>query len=261
MIEKEGVIFQYHPFRHSGDQAKLETPESPSRKEVRDSGLARMTVFVGNFLIFFSLLGLFATLAPTLFYEASFRLKQIRGIEYNVSQDIPQKIVLPVQAKTTEFKTALSNSKEPTLIPKDTSFNILIPKLGLNEKVFANVDASNENEYSPVLQKGAAHAKGTYFPGQDGNIYIFAHSGENFWDAVKFNNIFYLLKDLKPKDEIVIFFDNKRHNYIVDKLQVINSSQVSFITQAKTGKEQLVLQTCWPPLTTWNRLLVFAKPI
>ncbi len=234
MIKKEGVIFVYCK------------PEGNRFLILRT---------IGNFLLFFSVLGFVATFAPMLYYEASFRLKEISHINYEISSEILHK-----ETRTTGFGKILNTSKKPTLMPKDTTFNILIPKLGLNEKVFANVDASSENEYSLVLQKGAAHAKGTYFPGQDGNIYIFAHSGENFWDGVSFNNIFYLLKDLQPKDEIVIFFNNQRYNYIVDKLEIVNPSDTSFITSAKTGKEQLILQTCWPPLTTWNRLLVFAKP-
>lgn len=30
--------------------------------------------------------------------------------------------------------------------------------------------------------------------------------------------------------------------------------------EAQNGEETLILQTCWPPGTTWKRLLVFAKP-
>jgi len=258
MIERHGVIFVYKPNPRTVILSEAASDTAKSKDLMK---------LFGNLLIFLSVLGFFATLAPTLFYEASFRLKELRGIEYKVSQDASQEIKsillneIPRQVYPERSRRTRNDTLEKILVPKDTSFNILIPKLGLNEKVFANVDASNENEYTPVLQKGAAHAKGTYFPGQDGNIYIFAHSGENFWEQVRFNNIFYLLKDLQPKDEIVIFFNNKRYNYIVDKSEITNPSKTSFITQAKTGKEQLILQTCWPPLTTWNRLLVFAKPI
>ena len=270
MIEKEGVIFirqrshTCHPDQVplSGTRGGIsfnyhlvEGDSSAPSWRIGMTPLKQTLRTIGNLLIFFSLLGFFATLAPTLFYEASFRLKQIRGIEYGITN-----VHLGGVHSATSEVTG-TNSKQKALVPKDTSFNILIPKLGVNEKVFANVDPSNENEYSSILRKGAAHAKGTYFPGQDGNIYIFAHSGENFWDGVRFNNIFYLLKDLQPKDEIVIFFNNKRYNYIVDKSEITNPSKTSFITSAKTGEEQLILQTCWPPLTTWNRLLVFAKPI
>lgn len=246
MITKQGLIFDYSTFRHS-DKGESGRP---------GFSLTRIMAFAGNFLIFISILGFTANFGPMLYHEASFGLKQIRGIEYKITNP-------PLggfSGKTGPTSEVNIGTKQQTLIPKDTSFNILIPKLGLNEKIFANVDVSNEDEYSSVLKKGAAHAKGTYFPGQEGNIYIFAHSGENFWDGINSKNTFYLLKDLQPEDEIVIFFNNKPYNYTVYKSEITSPSETSFITQAKTGEERLILQTCWPPLTTWNRLLVFAKP-
>ena len=118
----------------------------------------------------------------------------------------------------------------------------------------------NQNEFLPVLQNGVAHAKGTVFPGMKGNIYLFAHSTDNFWDVGRYNAVFYLLKDLKPGDDIVIFFENQRYNYVVTELKTVDPQDISYITKANTGKEQLILQTCWPPGTTWKRLLVFAEP-
>lgn len=145
-------------------------------------------------------------------------------------------------------------------MPKDTEFDILIPKIGANEKVFPNIDASNQNEFLPVLQKGVAHAKGSVFPGQPGNIYLFAHSTDNFWDVGRYNAVFYLLKNLSAGDDIVIFFQGARHNYTVTDSKIVSSNEVSYIAKAQTGKEQLILQTCWPPGTSWQRLLIFARP-
>jgi len=68
------------------------------------------------------------------------------------------------------------------------------------------------------------------------------------------------LKDLRKDDEIVIFYQNVRHNYKVTKTEITSSSDVSYIVHASTGKELLILQTCWPPGTAWQRLLVFAEP-
>jgi hypothetical protein len=40
---------------------------------------------------------------------------------------------------------------------------------------------------------GVAHAKGTVFP-HKGNIYLFAHSTDNWWNVGRYNAVFYLLK-------------------------------------------------------------------
>ena len=210
---------------------------------------------IGNFLVLFAIFGVIATFGPALYYEAQYRVIQIRGIQFSI-KDVPQKINRP----SVNFADVLSGPTEQILTPIDPLFSILIPKIGANAGVFPNVDPSNSNAFLPVLQKGVAHSKGTFFPGQKGNIYLFAHSTDNFWDVGRYNAIFYLLKDLKKGDEGVVFYQNVRRNYMVTDSKIINPSEVSYITQARTGKELLILQTCWPPGTTWQRLMVFAEP-
>ncbi len=223
---------------------------------------------IGNFLVLFAIFGVLATFGPALYYEVSFKIVQARGIKYTVlgSQTSPLGEILKKQkAENSQgisggFADILAGPKEQILIAKDTDFSILIPRLGTSTKIFPNIDPSNKNEFLPILQKGIAHAKGTVFPGMKGNIYLFAHSTDNFWDVGRYNAVFYLLKDLKPGDDVIVFFENQRHNYVVTDSRIVDSKDVSFITNSKTGEEKLILQTCWPPGTTWQRLLVFAKP-
>ena len=158
--------------------------------------------------------------------------------------------------------SVLSGPKEQLLIAPDPNFSILIPKIGASAKIFPNVDPSAENEFLPILQHGVAHAKGTVFPGVPGNTYLFAHSTDNFWDVGRYNAVFYLLKDLSAGDDIVIFFENRRFNYKVTQTQIVDASEVSYITNsAQTSGQRLILQTCWPPGTSWKRLIVFAEPV
>lgn len=219
---------------------------------------------IGNFLVLFAIFGVFATLGPALYYEAQYRIIQIRGIRFSVGNQVALSTKTPEVQNSTKtslgFADVLSGPKEQILTPIDPVFDILIPKIGANARVFPNIDPSNPDTFLPVLQKGVAHAAGTVFPGQAGNIYLFAHSTDNFWDAGRYNAIFYLLKDLRKDDEIVIFFQNIRHNYKITGTQIVDPSEVSYITRAQTGKELLILQTCWPPGTTWQRLLVLAEP-
>ena len=239
---------------------------------------------IGNFLVLFAVFGIVATFGPALYYETAFRIAQARGIKYEIAQ-IPSKpavIPTPVPGRPQATPTPASNAADATpvkslgvdnfaqvlsgpkvqiLTPVYTQFSIVIPKIGASAKVFANVDPSKESEFLPILQKGVAHARGTVFPGQKGNIYLFAHSTDNFWDLGRYNAVFYLLKDLVPGDEIVIFFQNKRYNYVVTGYKVVDPSDVSYIVNAQNqNSETLILQTCWPPGTTWKRWLVFAKP-
>jgi len=210
--------------------------------------------------VLFAIFGVLATFGPALYYEAQYRIIQIRGVRFSVSERLMISNKQLTKNSTLGFADVLSGPKEQILMPIDPVFNILIPKIGANARVFPNVDPVNPSLFLPVLQQGVAHAAGTVFPGQPGNIYLFAHSTDNFWDVGRYNAVFYLLKDLKIGDDVVIFYQNARHNYKVTKLGTINPAEVSFITRAQTGKELLILQTCWPPGTTWQRLLVFAEP-
>ena len=208
---------------------------------------------IGNFLFLFAIFGVIATFGPALYYEIQYRIIQARGVSFEVSET-------PRAEEVTSFADLLVGSKEQILNPIDTEFSIMIPKIGASAKIIANVDPGDEKKFLPALLQGVAHAQGSVFPGLSGNVYLFAHSADNFWNAGRYNAIFYLLKDLKEGDEVVVFYQGKRHNYFVTGSRIVDPTDVSFITKAQEGNEQLILQTCWPPGTAFKRLLVFARP-
>jgi LPXTG-site transpeptidase (sortase) family protein len=219
---------------------------------------------IGNFLVLFAIFGILATFGPALYYEVSFKVAEARGIHYVVSPEF--KVQSPEFPKTQStgidnFAAVLAGPKVQELIPSDTNFSILIAKIGASAKIFPNVDPSDQNQFLPILMKGVAHAAGSVFPGMNGNVYLFAHSTDNFWDVGRYNAVFYLLKDLKPGDDVVIFYKNQRYNYVVTGSKIVSPSNVSYLVNSQSGdKQQLILQTCWPPGTAFQRLLVFAEP-
>lgn len=219
---------------------------------------------IGNFLVLFAIFGVLATFGPSLYFELHYKIAQARGVTY-VAPDAETpfgELMRKENARTSGggLGELLGGPKEQILIPKDTDFSILIPKIGATAKIFPNVNPSDEEEFLSILSRGVAHSLGTFFPGMGGNIYLFAHSTDNFWDVGRYNAVFYLLKDLSPGDDVVVYFENQRHNYVVRESRIVDPEDVSFITKSNTGKEVLILQTCWPPGTTWKRLLVFATP-
>ncbi len=143
------------------------------------------------------------------------------------------------------------------LTPEDPNFSIIIPKIGANAKILPNINASDENIYLNALNKGVAHTLGTAFPGEGGHIFLFAHSTDYFWNIGTYNAIFYLLYKLEKNDEVDIFYQGQRYVYRVIGREIVDSSQVQYLTR-KTNREFLTLQTCWPPGTTLKRLLIFA---
>jgi sortase A len=220
---------------------------------------------IGNFLVLFALYGLLATFGPALYFEASYKLIQARGVKYIVTTTKLGELMAKegesdVHSGNPSLGKILTGPTQQILIPPDTEFSIVIPKIGASARVFANVDPTDEKNFLPILFKGVAHARGTVFPGISGTTYLFAHSADNFWDVGRYNAVFYLLKDLNIGDEVIVFFHNKRYNYIVAGQQLVDPSNTSAIMNSHDTREQLILQTCWPPGTTWKRLLIYAKP-
>jgi len=148
--------------------------------------------------------------------------------------------------------------------PVDTQFGIVIEKIGVNSPVVPNVNAASYREYIAALAKGVAHAKGTAFPGStssdNNNVFLFAHSAINAFEARKYNSVFYLLRKLTKGDRVVTFYKGKRYDYIVSDKKVVKANDVRYLTDpSKTPI--LTLQTCDPPGSSLRRLIITAKLI
>lgn len=207
---------------------------------------------LGNFLVLGSLVAIFFTFSPIISAFVKHNLERLRGEEFEAAPTVD----------TTQSFGALLGKSDPNvkvLVPKDPNFSLIVEKIGADAPIIANVDASNKALYEAALKRGVAHALGTSFPGQPGVTYLFAHSTDTIFNVPRFNAVFYLLKELEPQDKVVIFFAGKRHDYIVTERKITEPTDVSYFT-LNTSEQILVLQTCYPPGTTWKRLLVVAKP-
>ena len=161
-----------------------------------------------------------------------------------------------VNYRFSSVKTPFQKNKE--IIPLDKEFGLVIPKIDINVKVFANVDAQNPKEYLPLLAQGVAHAKGSLLPGQEGNVFIFAHSTNTPLNASRYNAVFYLLNKMEKDDEVFIYYQQEKHSYKVLEKKIISPEKLNDYLKTLKG-ETLTLQTCYPPGTTINRLLVTAQ--
>jgi sortase A len=152
-------------------------------------------------------------------------------------------------------------AKEKSVIyPVDEEFGIVIPKVSANAKVIADVDWQDSAVYQRALTQGVAHAAGTAHPGEAGNIFIFSHSGVDFYEAARYNAEFYLLNKLTVGDEIYLFYKKQKFVYKVAEQKIIAPENVEYLTGDKT-KKTLTLMTCWPAGTTLKRLIIIAKQV
>jgi LPXTG-site transpeptidase (sortase) family protein len=196
-----------------------------------------------SLVFIFSSTGLVIILFPLVKSEFSYQLMQLK---------------LNKQTLITWFVPSFQIIVQPEI---NRDFGIWIEKINISSIVYANVDASNPQEYKAILMKGVAHAKGSAFPGEgSGNIYLFAHSTDTTFNIARYNAVFFLLRKLVVGDQVVIYYQGKRYVYQIFDKMILEANDNRFFTRGN-GPEQLVLQTCWPPGTTWKRLILLGKPI
>ncbi len=188
--------------------------------------------------------------------------KLIGTILITVALFIPLKTYWPVLKaeviyQVTKKDNQVINTKSSEIIPADKDFSIIIPKINANAKVIRNVNPYEPKEYQKALTLGVAHASGTATPDQSGNVFIFAHSATNWYQANQYNAVFYLLNKLEAGDSIVVYFDNIPYNYSVSEIKLVSSKDINYLS-SNLNTNQLTLMTCWPPGTTLKRLVVVA---
>lgn len=156
-----------------------------------------------------------------------------------------------------EIETAKKLEVTPSdNIPVVNEFKLVVPKLGLESNISPNVDLQNESVYrQELLSTGVAHARGSYLPGQKGSVFLFAHSTDTIFNIAKFNAKFFSLGDLETGDEIQINYQGKEYHYKVSGKNIIDPNDVELI---RNSGNSLMLMTCTPPGTDWQRLIIFA---
>lgn len=198
----------------------------------------------GIALVAVSVLVLFLTFLPVIKEEVKY--------QFLPPQDTP---VMTVAEQQT-----LGLSADEVELPIDEEFGIVIPKIGANARVIADVNWQNEQVYQRALTKGVAHASGTAKPGMPGNVFLFSHAGVDFLEARRYNALFYLIDKLQSEDEIVLFYQKEMFRYRVTEKKIVNPDQVKYLT-GDDSQETLTLMTCYPAGTTLKRLLVKAERV
>lgn len=144
------------------------------------------------------------------------------------------------------------------IIPVSNEFRITIPKIGLVSDIVPNVDTTSEEIYKQKLKYGVAHANGSYLPGQNGLVFLFAHSTDSIAHMLEYNAKFMDIYKLESGDGVQINYQGKLYRYNITNKIIINPNDLELIRQANSD---LVLSTCWPLGTNWQRLILFADQI
>jgi LPXTG-site transpeptidase (sortase) family protein len=145
-------------------------------------------------------------------------------------------------------------SHDDLAIPSEATLNI--PKLNIHAPVIYG-SANDDTSFQKSLEHGVVHYSGTALPGEVGNVVIFGHSSNDWWEPGDYKFVFVLLDKLAVGDKIGIDYQSKRHYYVVTDMKVVEPNQTGVM--APTAVPTLTLITCTPPGTSLKRLVVRAR--
>jgi len=177
---------------------------------------------------------------PVIKQELSYSFNRMSGVEYSIDNIDVWSFQRPINAP-------------------NINFSIIIPKLNAVSAIVENVDPLNQDEYLNALKKGVAHARGSAFPGSVGNVFLFAHSTDTLINVGRYNAIFFLIGHLTEGDEVDIYYKGRLYKYIVYDKKVVEPTDAEYLGTLTEGEKTLTLQTCYPPGTTFKRLVILAK--
>lgn len=214
--------------------------------------VVQKSMTIGLWLLALAAGGIFHSLIPTIQAELSYQLPRIALAVESLHQKPKQ---LPSSAPV--VFNPLIDAEGNVITPINTEFSLIVPKIGINAPVIPNVDPTDTGAYTGALLEGVAHASTSFFPNENGVVYLFSHSTNYEWFVQDLNAVFYLLKNLEQGDWIVLVYQGTEYTYKLTEKRVVSPTDVSYLSPIE-GKKMLILQTCWPPGSTTERLLVFA---
>jgi LPXTG-site transpeptidase (sortase) family protein len=155
-------------------------------------------------------------------------------------------------------KPAQTTSDTPAadVIPSENT--ISIPKINVHAPVVYEPSIQEAN-VQHALQNGVVHYGNTAVPGQAGNVAIFGHSSNDWWEPGNYKFVFVLLDKLSPGDRLTVDYQSRRYTYEIVGSKVVEPTDVSVLNATKAPT--LTLITCTPPGTSLRRLVVTAKQV
>lgn len=212
-----------------------------------------------NLLIIFGFIFIVIGFGPVVYDNVTYYIQKDLGQTYILSLfDDKGDVVI---AKPESVFGGLLKSRQISLSPANLDFSIAIEKIGLTAPVVANVSVNDDKKYMASLKNGIAHAVSSEYPSEfAGNTYLFAHSSFDFRLLGKYARSFNLLDKLIVGDKINIFYKGKDYLYSVTNSEILPGWNTRPLDR-KVVSPVLTLQSCYPPGTTFNRIVITAELI
>lgn len=212
---------------------------------------------VANTLIFCGVYILFLTYSGNIWSEIVFRWDKYRGVEYKLEETVSvDNLIQTEKVASPQKELKVSSGPVINIQPVNIEFSIVIESINVNAPIVKDVSVLTESVYMDALKKGVAHAAFSDYPSENAaQVYLFAHSSNNFWQLGPFSTVFNHLDKLNQGDQINVFYEGRRYLYQVDSLSYTDNFKIDDTIFNQIGPV-LILQTCYPPGSTQYRLIV-----
>ena len=150
----------------------------------------------------------------------------------NKSQE--KEVILTAQDTSSEKGTSKAEKPQGAkqqIVANNKEFALVIPKIGVNVKILPDIDPFDAKTYQKALSQGVTHAVGTSLPSEGKNTVLFAHSTDNFYNANRYNAVFYLLSKLLVGDKVFVVEDGRIYEYAIIANSVVEAEEIGYMEQ------------------------------
>lgn len=203
---------------------------------------------------------------------AEFKWQRIKTSLVQTTENIQEKFENTPQFLDTNVAQARKSRKNTKIKPKNNAPELFknleilpsdnrlyIPSIDRNIPL---VDVPNnknwrqlENSIQEGLRNGVVVHPVSHDPGNFGNFFLTGHSSYYAWDKGRYKDVFALLHEVEPGEEVHIFWEGKKYIYKLGEKKVVPPTEVSILEQPENQK-QITLMTCTPIGTNKNRLVL-----
>ena len=159
------------------------------------------------------------------------------------------------QIQTNHYSNDFDDSEDYEYYEKEDS--IEIPKIEV-EAPLVFVDSLEIKEIEKGLDLGVVHFSDSVLPGKIGQTIILGHSAPPHWPKIKYYWVFVRINELVEGDEVYVFFNNRKYEYIVTGKFFLERGEEISQDRLTDNRNMLLLISCWPPETGTRRIAVEA---
>ncbi len=167
----------------------------------------------------------------------------------------------PAYAAQRALLLPLTQNNTPQPLPEQAT--LTIPRIGITVPILFSKDKEiNTEALYTKLQNGVINYPTSVKPGEKGTSIILGHSSSYPWQKGRYRSVFALLGKLQTGDTFTVRYDDGRlFTYTIQKSVIFNpkieNHDLTQLTE-HADDETIVLVSCWPIGTDYQRIAVIA---